>query len=201
MLTNKQLHELADGSLTFDVFVTQAQDDIAGLAGRIVKRWTHLPSAMDMDDLTQVMLMTVHTNIGKHNPRLGSIRNFIVAQCCYAVRKEIARQMVIQNREATSYDRGDNVQVSDQEDTRLAREMCELLPRDERQRHIMTALVRTCSLDDTVAVLLAQPATFRMFAPRARRPVTKPSSGMRRNTRRSIYLTARKWMQRAQAVA
>lgn len=200
MLTNEQLHQLADGRLPFDVFATQVKFDIAGLAGRIAKRWTHLPSTMDMDDLTQVMLMAVHANIGKYDSGRGSIRDFIVGQCCYAARKEITRHAASQQHDDQMYMPSD-VQEPDQEDARLAREMCELLPRDDRQRHIMDALVSTWSLDGTASTLLAHPATFRMFAPLARRPVTKPSSGMRRNARRSIYLTARKWMQRAQAVA
>lgn len=199
MLTNDQLHQLAAGELPFSTFVAQAQPDFAALAGNIAKRWRALPTTLDHEDIVQVMLLAVHTNIGKHNPSRGSIRDFIVGRCCYAARDEI-------NRHAASQRRDDMhpsipVQEPQQDGTVLAREMCALLPQDERQRCIMRALVETCSLEGTAAALLAHPATFKMFAPGARRPVTKPSDATRLRARRSVYLTARKWMQRAQAHA
>ena len=200
MLTNDQLHALADGELSFGDFAVQAHADIRSLAGRIAKRWKLLPTKMDQDDLVQVMLLAVHTNIHKHNPRLGSIRNFIVARCCWAARDEITRHAISQSRDDRMYLPSD-VQEANQEAAQLAREMCAMLPQDRRQRHIMDSLVQTCSMEDTAVELLAHPATYKMFAPKARRPVTSPSDALRCSARRSIYLTARKWMQRAQATA
>lgn len=200
MLTNDQLHQLAAGELTFNTFAAQAQPDFAALAGNLAKRWSQLPTTLDHDDIVQVMLLAVHTNIGKYDASRGSIRDFIVGRCCYAARDEINRHAASQRRDENMHLAVD-VQLPNQDGAVLAREMCAMLPCDDRQRHIMDALVATCSLDDTATALLAHPATFKMFVPRARRPVTKPSDATRLRTRRSVYLTARKWMQRAQAHA
>ena len=200
MLTNDQLHALADGELSFGAFAAQAHADMQGLAGRISKRWKLLPTTMDTDDLVQVMLLAVHTNIHRHNPKRGSIRDFIVSRCCYAAKDEINKHAASQRRDDLMHLPSD-VQEPNQEAAQLAREMCALLPRDTRQRHIMDALVQTGSMEDAADVLLAHPATFKMFAPQARRPVTSPSDALRHSTRRSVYLTARTWMERAQAYA
>lgn len=190
MLTTELLTELAEGDITFGEFTRTTSGDFTAMATHLARRWGTLPPALQVQDLTQEMLLAVHLQLPNYNPAKGrSLRDFIVWMAYCAARKCCTAAAVSKKRDETGPLYVD-VQRSTQEDIRLARELCELLPNDDRQRVIIESLVRTGSLDVTTDELLASEATRCMFI--NPNPI---------RARHSVYRTALKLALRAQATA
>jgi len=190
MLTDKLLTDVAEGRVTFDAFARQTSGDFAALAAHFARKYRgDLPGGMQLDDLVQEMLLSVHIHLQTFDPTKGSIAQHIVHRACCAARKAIgrcSRSQELDDRMQLDAD----VQVPIQEDVYLAQERRDTLPCDARQRAIVQSLFETGSFDLTTESLLAHPDTCSMFA--TPDPV---------RARHSVYRTARKLAQRAQATA
>lgn len=186
MLTTEQLTALARGQLSFNDFAAQARGDFTRLAQYVAKGWRAVPTALDDDDLVQEMLLAVYQQLPRFEEGTGCIREFVVFRACAAARRALKSNMLHRQLE-----RGwvtEDVQEPYQEARWLARELAELVPFDERQRTIVESLAATGSLDVTTQQLLAHPDTAAMFA-----------NHDHTRARHSVYRTARKLAERAQA--
>lgn len=189
MMTAELLTALAQGRVTFDHFVAEATVDMTRLARHIVTRWGGLPPGLDVDDLVQEMLLAVYQQLPSYRPRSGTdIKSFVVFRVCACARRELRRFAARAQVEQRCIDLA-QVHEPDQEVARLARELTELVPFDDRQRTIMGSLARTGSLDATTSELLAHPDTATMFA--------NPNPA---RAKHSVYRTALKLAHRAQAM-
>jgi len=198
MITTKLLNDLHDGCITFGAFAAKTRGDFAALATNVARRWGKLPPMLQLEDLEQEMLLAVHVGMSEFDPDRGGIRMYIVNRVCNAARTELHRATQSKKRD----DHGglrlfpESRLRSDQEESRFVRQLLVILPNGERQTSIIQSLARTGDLGDTTTELLAHPLTRQMFA----EPKTSHYPNFKR-ARRSVYLTARKLAQRAQAIA
>lgn len=188
MLTTELLTSLAAGDITFNEFATKTHGDFTALATSVANRWGKLPLTLQLDDLRQEMLLSVHISLPDHNPARGGIRKFIVFCACSAARKELYRHVQSKRRDGHSVFK--DVQEPVQEAALLAHQLLGLLPIGDRQYRIIQSLARTDSFADTAEELLADPLTRSMFI------TPQPKAA-----RLSVLRTARKLAQRAQAIA
>lgn len=188
MITNEQLTALAEGRTTFGAFEQETRGDFRAMATGLARSWGTLPQSLQVEDLMQVMLLAVHQVLPRYCAAKGAIAPFVINRAYCMARKELQRCH-------NSQDRDDRMQVVDdvqppiQEDIRLARERCDVLPNDERQRAILHSLVQTGSFDLTTTELLSHADTRSMFIN------TDP-----KRARHSVYRTALKLAHRAQAI-
>lgn len=196
MLTTELLTQLAEGQISFNAFAEEVHADLTRLAQHIATKWG--PTAVHVEDLVQEMLIAVYTQLPKFSAARGDIREFIVFRACIAARRELKRDskhhtalVLFSAPELADIVGSGALESSEelrQEAIRLARELIDLLPFDDRQRAIMGSLARTGSLDLSTEELLAHPDTRTMFA----NPDPK-------RARHSVYRTALKLAQRAEA--
>lgn len=192
-LTDQALLGVRDGTLRFDDFARGARPEFALLAAKMLARFPGL-YAVEVDDLVQEMLLSAHRRIGTWQPEFGyPISKYVVWNACSRARKLCKRQLALLQvvslmpvpYKGQDVETVEPLQELEVEVVQTLRD----LPTNDRQVAVMNSVFDTQCVDRSLAELLADPATRRMFA------------GDRETVRRGVYRTVTRLTKRAQQLA
>ncbi len=82
----RALNQLREGSLSFAEFARETQPDWERLAINLLGRWK-APSAVDVEDLVQELLLEAWVSVGKYDATRGPLKAFVVWRAMTAAKR------------------------------------------------------------------------------------------------------------------
>jgi DNA-directed RNA polymerase specialized sigma24 family protein len=191
-ITDDVLLRVRAGTLDFNVFATRARPEFTALASKMLSPYRGLYT-MDVEDLVQEMLIVAHHRIGTWQASYGyPIKRFVIWHACAWARRLCKRQLAVMQvivLAATPEGIPEETVAPLQELEVEVVETLRDLPVNRRQVAVMNSVFETQCVDRTLAELMADPATRRMFP------------GDRESVRRGLYRTVTRLTKRAQLIA
>jgi DNA-directed RNA polymerase specialized sigma24 family protein len=91
VIIRRELLRLARGRVDFGEFARSTRPLWAAMARRMARRWG-LPGSVELEDLEQEMLLTVHRVLPKWDRRRASVERYVLWQANYAAKRWLHSQ-------------------------------------------------------------------------------------------------------------